>query len=56
MKPSHFTVPRTLSECHFAANADPIERPDSRRMDPQDRLVVWASITALAACLALVLL
>ena len=26
MKSSHFTTPRTLAECQFALNADPIER------------------------------
>ena len=26
MKPSHFTAPRSLAECQFALNADPIEK------------------------------
>lgn len=28
MKPSHFTTPRSLAECQFAINADPIEKPE----------------------------
>jgi len=56
MKPSHLTSPRTLGECHFSANADPIERPGQERMDWQDRVVVIGSIVALVASLAVVLL
>ena len=26
MKASHYITPRTLSECNFALNADPVER------------------------------
>lgn len=54
LKSSHFTVPRTLGECHFAANADPIERPEHRRMDWQDRVCIWAGAIALAAMLFIV--
>lgn len=27
MKASHYITPRTLAECNFALNADPIDRP-----------------------------
>lgn len=51
MKPSYFQTPRRLDECHFASNADPIER-HVRPFDAQDRIVMWAVvITAVASLL-----
>jgi hypothetical protein len=50
MKTSHFTTPRTMGECQFALNADPIERTGGvSRMDPADKLILWASALALIA-------
>lgn len=44
MKQSHITTPRTLAECPFAHNADPIERLE--QMHKHDRIVVFASLVA----------
>lgn len=46
LKPSHFTTPRTLRECNFDENADPIERPDN---DGRLGSVVWAACLIVAA-------
>lgn len=54
MKPSHFITPRTLADCLFAHNADPIERPTTTRMDWQDKLVCWASAACILAVLAII--
>lgn len=52
MKPSHFTTPRTLGECHFAMNADPIERYETPKN--KSSWLVGVVILALIVALALV--
>ncbi len=54
MKPSHFTIPRTLAECHFALNADPIEVPENRGFDRDDRIVMWGCAFAAVSLLVMV--
>lgn len=51
-KPSHLHSPRSLDECHFACNADPIER-HVRPFDGQDRIVMWggAVVAFVLVCL-----
>lgn len=49
MKPSHLTTPRSMEECNFALNADPIEHFEKSRYDWQDKVVIAGSaISALA--------
>lgn len=51
MKKSYFITPRRLDECHFASNADPIER-HVRPFDAQGRVIKWAvAITVVASLL-----
>ena len=53
MKSSHFTTPRTLEDCQFALNADPIERYEHEGMDWQDIVVM---VGCLAAAVALIII
>ncbi|MNS92909.1 hypothetical protein D3C72_1270570 [compost metagenome] len=53
MKNSHYTTPRTMADCQFAHNADPIELPP-QHMDFLDKFVVWACVIALLATLAII--
>lgn len=54
MKQSHTTTPRTLEDCHFAHNANPIEMPPEK-MDALEYFVVLACVVAGFICLAIVL-
>lgn len=48
MKSSHFTTPRTLAECQFALNADPIERTGGAAQQRiADRVVTAACVIAI---------
>lgn len=49
MKPSHYTTPRTLSECVFLYDADPIDAPEKRPFDKQDKVVMWGCFVAAVA-------
>lgn len=48
MKPSHLTTPRTMNECVFMLNADPIERPDHHGHLPRWGRWVGAAVVGLA--------
>ena len=55
MKPSHLTTPRTMNECVFMLNADPIERPDHHGHLPRwtkwfGVAVVGLALLSLTAC------
>lgn len=52
MKPSHITTPRTLAECQFAHNADPIERFD-RGFDLQDKIAMLGCAASIIALIVL---
>jgi hypothetical protein len=52
MKPSHTITPRSMEECCFSHNADPIEY-GQRGMDSQDKAVI---LTCIFAVIALVLI
>lgn len=41
MKPSHERTPRSMNECVFFFNSDPIERFEKQRYDWQDKVVMW---------------
>lgn len=55
MKPSHLTTPRTMNECVFMLNADPIERPERHAHLPRwakwfGVAVVGLALLSLTAC------
>ena len=47
MKTSHYTTPRSLDQCQFAHDADPIDYA-VRGVHPKDKIVLWGSGIALA--------
>lgn len=53
MKTSHYTTPRSMSEAHFALNADPMEY-GHRPMHRSDKIVIWGCAVA-AVALAVIL-
>ena len=55
MKPSHFTTPRSLAECQFALNADPIEKPEDHASWGGCLLVVAGVIAAVCAAVIVAL-
>lgn len=53
MKPTHLTTPRSLDECHFLMNADPIEVYVSDGYDWQDKVVMVGAAVAAVALIAI---
>lgn len=53
MKPSHERTPRSIEECCFAMNADPIEYGE-KPMHKHDKIVITACAIAVV-CLAIIL-
>lgn len=53
MKPSHTTTPRSMDECHFALNADPVERFERPRHDWQDAVVMIGCFLAALVLVAI---
>lgn len=54
MKPSHLTTPRSMEECVFMLDADPIEIHAKQKFDWQDKVVMWgAALSAIALVLIL---
>lgn len=49
MKPSHLTTPRTMSECHFDLESDPIERMNKRIMSIRFHVIILAVVAAVVA-------
>lgn len=49
MKPSHLITPRTMSECHFDLDADPIERMNKRIMSIKFHVIILAIVAAVVA-------
>lgn len=49
MKPSHLITPRTMSECHFDLDADPIERMNKRIMSIKSHVIILAIVAAVVA-------
>jgi len=46
MKTSHYTTPRSLDQCQFAHDADPMDFAP-RGFDYQDRIVLWGCVIAI---------
>lgn len=53
MKNSHYTTPRTMEDCQFAHNADPIELPPTK-MDGIEKTVCWICAIVLVATVIIV--
>lgn len=53
MKPTHLTTPRSLDECHFSMNADPIEVYVRDGYDWQDKVVMVGAAVAAVALIAI---
>lgn len=49
MKPSHLITPRTMSECHFDLESDPIERMNKKIMSIKFHVTVLAIVAAVVA-------
>lgn len=49
MKQSHYTTPRTLNDAEFQYWGEAFHYDTDHQSDQEDRLVLWASITAVLA-------
>lgn len=54
MKPSHFTTPRAMEDCQFAANADPFEKPEQHSAAWAGRLAIAIGVIAIVAAVVIV--
>lgn len=52
MKTSHYTTPRSMEQCQFAHDADPMDY-GKRTMHHHDRIVLLGCVLAVVALIAL---